>query len=503
MMKNSMKKLKLVIVFILSFINILIAQDATISVDPSVEKQQVIFGGDGKLTIKSWAEGSPEQISQKLFRDMKLEILRVPIFPLQPITNGIYDNVIHAIKIAQQINPELKIFASVANGDGYGVDYHGASKFPTNWVGCCPNNVYSLNLTAFASYLDSFMALMEENNIKIDYFGPFNEDAAGKSDYEKVFSQMKKLGNTTKIGMESWGLQTAINKVNDVENQLDIIGSHFYDDETLSDWDGKWGELVQKTELPVWYTESTRYTTTDGIDKLIAGINNVLPAINGGADAVIFYQIVPRFVRANGNVSGQYKYTGFQNLVNTSYGKSVIPVSIQGENIRATSFYGGDTAYVYITNSSSMDKTTRIQLENSFRVNGSVTRTIWTSEAIGVSNSFTLNGNIAWNITLPAMSYVFLKIPVVNSLITSNNWSIKSTEFCCIDSPFENQLTVTLNNETNFSTILLNAKGQIVKSTNQALVSTVNLPTQDLSSGVYYLQIITEDKHHTFKVYKK
>ncbi len=388
-----------------------LAQDLTVSVNPADRGQQVIFGGDGKLTIKDWAEKSVGNTSQKLFGEMALEILRIPIFALQPIEDTIYDNVITVVNAVKSVNPNVKIFASIANGDGYGKDHHGADKFPSSMRGCCSYNVYSLNLTAYANYIDKFINRMAEAGISIDYLGPWNEDPADDSDHRKVFDQMNNLGNTKRVGLERWGLLTSIADVDDVEDRVDIIGSHFYDDERIGDRDAAWKNLVDKSADPVWYTESTRYSTQDNMNLLIAGMENIFPGIRAGVESVIFYQVVKRFVYANGSAL-PIKYSGFKNLVNNSQNKNVVPSNSNDVLVKTVGFSDGNTLSLHFTNTHGTSKRTKILLENGYSANGTVTRTIWDANNTEVSNAYRLGGNTSWNITLPANSYVHLEVPL-------------------------------------------------------------------------------------------
>ena len=405
------------------------SQDASIDLHPSNLNQEVTFGGDGKLTINSWANGNLSLIAQRLFVDMKLTTFRAPIFANQAIDSPIYDDVIAVIKSIKQVNPNVKIMASVANGDGFGGNFHNAHKFFTQWQGCCPNNIYNLNLTAYASYLDDFMQLMDDNDIYVDYLAPFNEDPADNSDFAKVFDQMNNLGSTERVGLERFALRTSVRDIDDVETVLDIAGSHFYDDENIptADWDDTWRELVDKSSIPIWHTEATRYTTSDGIDRLIAGMNNIFPAINGGAESIIFYQAVRRFIWANGGISGNIKYTGFKNLVNESANKKVIDASVNGDNMRITAFSNNNTISLHVTNDGNA-KTTEINILDGYSVGGAVTRTIWTGNETEVSNSFSLNNVKSWNITVPANSYVHLEIPIVSTNTNSNSTVVHITK---------------------------------------------------------------------------
>ncbi|PWE01374.1 hypothetical protein [Marinilabilia rubra] len=399
-----------------NYVGSLKSADLTAEVDPSTFHQEVTFGGDGKLTIKDWAEKDVSTTSQLLFGDMQLKVLRVPIFALQDISDPIYDNVITVIQAVQNVNPNVEIFASIANGDGYGNHYHGADKFPNQWIGCCPYNVYDLNLTAYASYLDSFMDRMSNVGINIDYLGPWNEDPADESDHRKVFDQMLNLGGTAKVGLERWGLQTSVNDVEDVMGQINVSGSHFYDDDAIaeSSWESTWQQLVNKSSNPVWYTEATRYSTNDGIENLIAGMNNIFPAIRGGVENVTFYQVVKRFVWANGTAL-PIKYSGFKNLVNNASGKRVVPSNSSINDVKVIAFAKNKSLSLHFINLSTNNKTTRIELQSGYEAQGTVTRTIWTSSDTESSNSYNLGGNSAWNVTIPAESYVHINVPLNNN----------------------------------------------------------------------------------------
>lgn len=391
--------------------------DLTADINPATLLQDVTFGGDGKLTIKDWAEKDVESTSEYLFSDMQLQVLRIPVFALQSISDPIYDNVITVVQAVKNQNPNVKIFASIANGDGYGNHYHGADKFPGWMKGCCPYNVYDLNLTAYADYLDRFIDRMNDAGVEIDYLGPWNEDPADESDHRKVFDQMDNLGSTLRVGLERWGLQTSIDDVEDVMWQIDISGSHFYDDVNIpeSEWENKWGQLVNISSNPVWYTESTRYTTNDGIEHLVNGMNNIFPAIRSGAENITFYQVVKRFVWANGTIL-PVKYSGFKNLVNNATGKRLVPSNTSVNNVKVVAFAKNKNLSLHFINLDPMNnKTTRISLQNGYKAEGTVTRTIWTSSNTGSSNSYNLGGNSAWNITIPAESYVHLDVPLDNN----------------------------------------------------------------------------------------
>ncbi|WP_220763862.1 T9SS type A sorting domain-containing protein [Flavobacterium sp. UMI-01] len=514
MKKNNLKFLEKKLFLALLVLTTATAFSQTITVNPAVSNQTVTFGGDAKLTIGSYANGSTATISQKLFGDMNLKVLRVPIFALQPITDPIYDNVITVINSVKAVNPNVKIFASIANGDGYGTDYHGADKFPASWKGCCSYNVYSLNLTTYAAYLDSFMTRMTNAGITIDYLGPWNEDSADDSDHYKVFSQMTNLGTTKKIGLERWGLLTSISDVNDVEDRTDIIGSHFYDDTTIPevDWDTKWANLVSESADPVWYTEATRYSTNDNINNLVAGMNNIFPAIRGGSEAVIFYQACNRIVYANGGVP-PIKYSGFQNIVNNAAGK-VLNSTSTDSTIKVVTFGNNSTLNIHILNTGTTTKTVTLSLSNGYKANGLITRKIWTSTDTGTTNTYTLNGNATWNITVNANSYNHLNIPLnqaVSSKITegkeilvddSNETSeIKITPNPSTHGHFKLQLPERTT-EDRVVVKMFSLEGKEVFSEVKKYEQNLSIDTK-LPSGLYLLSVTTAEKTYHTKVIVK
>jgi O-glycosyl hydrolase len=478
--------------FIVLFISFSVfSQTNIITINPIDLKQKIIFGGDAKLPIKKWAEGNTNTVSQKLYGDMNLKVLRVPIFALQPITDAIYDNVITVINSVKAKNPNVKIFASIANGDGYGTDYHGATKFPTSWIGCCASNVYSLNLTTYAAYLDSFMTRMTNAGVTIDYLGPWNEDDADDSDHFKVFSQMTKLGSTQKVGLERWGLQTSVNDVDGIEDQIDITGSHFYDDTTISEsnWDSKWASLISTSANPVWYTEATRYKTDDSIDNLIAGMDNIFPAIKGGAQSIIFYQVCPRFVYANGTTL-PIKYTGFQNLVNNAEG-NIINSTSNNSAVKVIAFGNGTNVDVHIINKNLTDSSFDLQFSNGYWVEGIVNRKTWSPHNTGFLTTFSLTGNTGFNASIPANSYVHLKIPLNKAVLSSKSTFEKDQELTIVPNPSNGNFHLNLpkiNNSENVTIKIFSLDAKEVYSESRQYEPSIEL-NKKITTGIYILSV--------------
>lgn len=485
-----LKKATILLVFVVTICTY--SQTSVISINPAELNQAVSFGGDNKLTIKAWAEGNTDAVSSKLFKDMDLKTLRVPIFALQPIDDPIYDNVITVINSVKSYNPDVKIFASIANGDGYGVNHHGASKFPSGWTGCCSYNVYSLNITTYSKYLDSFMQRMADAGIVIDYLGPYNEDPGDDSDYLKIINQMTKLGTTKMVGGERWALLASVAAVDDIEDRVDIIGSHFYDDTTIDEanWDSSWASLVEKSEDPVWYTESTRYSTGDNIDLLIAGMDNIFAPIRGGVKSIIFYQICKRFVYANGSKL-PIKYSGFQSIVNNAKGKVVSSSSDNG-NIKVVVFGNDSTLDVHIINKNTSDNNVDLQLLNNYKGNGVVTRKIWTSNNTGTSSTYTVTDASSWNITVPGTSYSHLKFNLNMSVLGVDNISKKDFQFIKVfPNPSKGSFQLNLpviNNLDKVDIKIFSLSGKEVFSETRNYDAKIILNNK-LSSGMYIISV--------------
>lgn len=467
----------------------------TITINPADTNQSVVFGGDNKLTIKAWAEGNTNNVSRKLFQDMNLQILRVPIFALQDITDPIYDNVITVINSVKSYNPDVKIFASIANGDGYGVNHHGAAKFPSGWTGCCSYNVYSLNLTTYAKYLDKFMQRMIDAGITVDYLGIYNEDPGDDSDYLKVINQMTKLGTTEMVGLERWALESSVANVDDIEDRVSIVGSHFYDDATIdeSNWDSTWASLVTKSEDPVWYTESTRYSTGDNVELLIAGLDNIFAPIRGGVEAVIFYQVCKRFVYANGSILPT-KYSGFKNIVNNSDGKVVTSHS-NDSSIKIVAFGHETNLDIHILNNNSTNNTVALQLLSNYLGNGAVTRKVWTSTDTGTESTYYITNKPSWNISVPANSYSHLKLTLNKSVLATSEQAFNNSFFKIFPNPSKNgKITINipqLKNSEKINIQLFNSNGQKVFSETMEYSGPVFLDTK-LPKGIYFIKVKSE-----------
>ena len=403
-----------------------LSEATTITIDPSELNQTVKFGADVKLTLKRVDDGNTEKVMDR-FTELGMDMLRVPIYTTREMSDSFYDRVYRVSDIAE--NKGLKIFASVANGDGdQNNNLHHAEKFGSFLKCNCPYNVYNLNISAYSSYLDEYLMNMELNDAKVDVLGPYNEDNAANSDYSKIWGQMTNR-DFQRIGVETWALQAGINKTPEVSDQLDIIGAHFYDDSAIpvAQHDEKWAEFVSAAgEKPAWFTESTRYEVSgaSAMAQARMGIEHFIPAIRGGVERVIVYQTANRIVWYNGGVR-PYRFSSLKHFIQNAKGPSVASET-DDLDIKTVSFASEDNLSVHVTNSSSENKTVTLNLTSDFGANGTVTRTVWEEGVEGVANKYVLGGNSRWNVMIPANSYVHFDIEgVFNAVVDSDEDGIE------------------------------------------------------------------------------
>lgn len=388
---------------------------AYVSIDPSSLLHEVKFGGDAKLTVKNWSDGATEKIASLLHEDIRLDMLRIPLYAMRTADDPFYENLIKVLNAVRDANRHTTFFASVANGDGHkNNNLHNRNKFPESLIDNT-GNIYGLNLEKYAQLWDEYLTMLDENGFSIDYIGPFNEDPAKYSDYRKVFRKMQRRGDAKRVGIESWALTTAIRKAADMENQLDIVGSHFFDDKRIDRrfWDAHWTRLIKATSRSVWFTEATRFRVPDSIDNLLEGFAHSFSPIRSGVERVIFYQTVPRFVDYDGTIR-EKKYTALRNLVNNAHEKMVVPVSSTNVNISAIAFASDDKLSLHVLNLSNEKNTIRIKLESGYNTTGAITRHRWCAEYTEHSGE-TAEVDNYWYEELPSRSYLHFCITLDKS----------------------------------------------------------------------------------------
>jgi len=397
------------------------AVDIQLDIYPKQQKQQVKFGADIKLTLKRVEEGNTEKIFDR-FIEMGMDMVRMPFYPTRDISDEFYDKVYRVADIAE--DKGLIIFASVANGDGdLNNNLHGAHKFSDSLIcNSCDDNLYNLNLTAYAAYMDDFIANMALHDAKIDFFAPFNEDRGLVTDYQKIWQQMSE-NDFQRLGPELWGLGNSVKDTPKLLDLIDVVGAHFYDDETIAieEQDDKWASLkTAASGKEVWFTEATRFETSNSeITNLRSGLEHIIPAIRGGVDRVVFYQAANRFVWYNGGMRA-YRFSGVKQFTTHASGH-VVDSNSDDLAVKTVSFIDEDTLTVNITNGDSSAKVATINLQDNYLAFGSGDQALWTEAVEAEFSAINFDSISCWTMTIPANAYLQLSVPVIVGTESSPN----------------------------------------------------------------------------------
>jgi hypothetical protein len=332
---------------------------------------RVVWGADAKLTAKPWAESlQARAVAERVFGEGGFEVFRLPIYAMRSADDPLYAQIAELARTARAINPDVVLFASVANGDGDQNNWlHGKHKFPADLLD--GEGVYGLRLDRYAATLDAYLAMMRTSGVPASWLGVFNEDPAKPADYRALQSAMREDQNLTIVGVETWALRAGISSAPNLAPLVDLVGSHFYDDTQSknplprADWTDSWRALVKAAAgKPVWFTEATDYRDfeRDRIDDLLDGLDRLLPALNAGIDGVVMYQVVPRLVNFDNSIARK-KWSGFQSLIqSTRHGQRRTtvhsgPVTLQ---TLAVANEIGSTLDLHIVNSGNSDLTLRL-----------------------------------------------------------------------------------------------------------------------------------------------
>lgn len=388
-------------------------EHVTIAVDPGDMHQSVAFGADIKLTLSRVAAGDPEAVLDR-FEQLGFDMVRLPFYPVRSLEpyDPFYDQV---WDIADRVEDRgFLVFGSVANGDGDQRNWlHRGEKFG-DFLKCnCPGNLYQLNHRAYAKYLDQYLAYMRDNDAQVHILGPFNEDRGRPRDYQRLLSQMQET-NFILIGNEGWHLRNAITHAPDVNAFMDVVGAHFYDDKLIPDAQeaSVWADMVAAGEgKPVWFTESTRFYHPSGKRhlELVLGLNNIIPAIRGGVERVIVYQVAPRLVGYDGR-KVPFRYSGMKHFIAGAKGVRVSSTSSEPGDVRTVSFRDGDVLHAHITNDQDTPRQVTLSLGHSFGAAGEALVATWSALGEGRESQTPPLPDGTLLVDLPGESYVYVKI---------------------------------------------------------------------------------------------
>lgn len=347
--------------------------EITIEIDPLRKRQAVQWGADIKLTLKSVDQGNTAAVIDR-FQELEMTVLRLPIFATRKLDDPFHDKVYRVAKLGHEAG--MKIFLSVANGNGTGKDLHNASKFGDFLKSSNSNYLYKLGPQKYGAYLTGHLDALAERDIPVAVLGPFNEDPAKASALKAVFTAVGR-GDYKRIGLETWSLKSGLSKARGLAGEVDIIGSHCYDDDKVIA-DSIWYQLSENaTRKPTWFTESTRYRASgDSMEDTRTGIEHFISAVRGGAECIIIYQTAGRIVKYDANVRPR-KFGSLKHFIANSRG-AIVGSRTTSDDISTVTFRDDDKLQVHITHRGDNDESVRLSLLGPLRLHGDARRATWT-----------------------------------------------------------------------------------------------------------------------------
>ena len=292
-----------------------VGQD-TILLDPEEQTGATVryFGWD----TKGMADLSDDLQSAKwLYQDTQANIMRIPIRPQASkpdgsvvfegeIESGGYGALIKSIKMAKQVQPRVKIFASTK--------LLGEDTFPT-WLETDRRGkifehvVKQPNVEKLAGLIAEYFKHLAAEGIKIDFLGLNNEFGGAltpddcvelaervqtnlsESDLPDQFKQFQWIAG------EEFGVDDSVEyiqkmlEVQGAKKFIDIAGSHFYPDYksgAIEDW-----QALASFDVPTWHTEvhvRRREQPAENVVALRDGMCIVFKTNQIGCEGYIWWQ---------------------------------------------------------------------------------------------------------------------------------------------------------------------------------------------------------------------
>lgn len=393
------------------------ASAQTVTIDPSDTRQAVSFGADVTSTLYVVDTPNAPAIFDR-FEALGLEVVRLPIFARVQIRppGPPHEQVFRMGRLAAE--RDMLIFASLALNAGNGKNFfQGANKFgPVMKRNPRQGNVYNLNLTGYAGFLDRFLLAMHDNGATVSVLAPFNHDDATRGEYGRLLSQMQ-VSQFVVVGNEARNLQDAVRRNGRIVDDVDVVGTHFHDDGDIRDnrEERLWADLAQSSgQRPVWFTESARFAAGQGAhQRLVSGLNHFIPAVRGGATMVIFDRTVPRLIRPDGSPV-PHIYSGVAAFIEGS-GGSVVGSDVSGGDVRSVSFLDGDLLNVHVTNSGGSDRSVTVKLDGGYSSLGEGLMVVWAAGQTADESMIAIGGADEWSVDVPAHGYVRLSLLVSDS----------------------------------------------------------------------------------------
>lgn len=395
---------------------------------PKRALQQVKFGGEvDRGAQQMFDSNNGTKLIDHMADSMGFDLVRFSLHASLAVDDPIYSHIQTAAAYAK--TKGMKVLVAISrsagvwgNGDDP-LDEDEKYGAITNCAAECPDNVRGLDLTAYAAYIDTFLANMDAAGASVDYLLPFSHDNVTADDYEKLWNAMTAddANQFISVGPEEVNVVGAGEKFAAVASQVDIAGVNADDkrDLTIEAHQLAWedvAEAAKSASAPLWFSESQIWNIGSNNDaQLVAGFSNIIPAIRAGADRIILSRHAAQFAWFNGGFVN-YKARSIAEFVAGANG-TVVESKVYSDNVTGITFREGNTLYAMYTNESDADVELAIRLQEDETVdaaNADLAAALWgkggnnnTSATPTVNDS-----NDIIQINLPAGNFIKLTIPL-------------------------------------------------------------------------------------------
>ncbi|WP_158968611.1 DUF5011 domain-containing protein [Paraglaciecola sp. L3A3] len=408
--------------------------DIVMDVLPTQAKQAVEFTGSTESQASQmFATNNGTKMIDHMLNTLGLDMVHFGIHPSIAIDDAVYSDIQTVAAYAK--SKGMKIIASVSGSKGAWGSRNaietGRLKY-SQIASCespCDDDFYGIDLSDYATYLDTYLTNMAAAGGAVDYLAPFSNDEVDAIDYQTLLAAMTGDDALTIIGPESYNIVDADIEYAAVADHVDIAGAEFFDHASLRVYEqqDEWNEIAAaaaSNSVPLWFTQNQSWLSEGGNanEQTVFGIAQFIPAINAGAERIISGQYGAVFAWFNGGNTG-VRGNAIKNFVEGSKG-NVVDSIVYSEEVRGTAFRENDTLYVMLTNTNKNvtvdsvvtalgERKIAVRLQEGETINGDVVTLLYGTGKNGGTIDTTVNAeNNIITFTLPLSTYIRLAVPL-------------------------------------------------------------------------------------------
>ena len=287
----------------------------TLKIDPEQRTGAIVryFGWDAKLHGN--LSNRPKSANW-LYGECPANMMRIPIRPRSSTADGKvdfnavvrqndkYGPLLDSIKMAKQVNPEIKIFASTK--------LLGKDTFPDWMTTNQRGKIFSADVRCpdpakFAGLITNYFEQLAAEGIKIDFLG-LNNECGGALTPELYYETAQHLVANLKksnipeefkqfqwVGAEEFGVAGSVKYAKTLRNSraskfVDVVGTHFYPDKESGKIEN-WKQLAS-LGYPTWHTEvhvRRHDTPKENIVAIRDGMCIVFKTNQSGAEGYVWW----------------------------------------------------------------------------------------------------------------------------------------------------------------------------------------------------------------------